>query len=240
MNCDQSHEDFFVQTCRIMGIEWVGAKLGWKSKGDGAKRNPWNQLKSYKDFDLALAHFNGLKNNTHWRKPVIMEVADLVSCYEKCFLLIWLGISYCTIRHQKLWKKRKRKQLQRLLNLHMARNSMSSKRNCLVLCTKGLTSGVMYILTSLILMIMFLWHWRKSLCGPAKWWVFLDIKHLAFPHCNPSTVSPKMWTQTVPNHLIAWCSIRSLWTDDRAIVGLRKTTHLLCMSTLVIINYWAK
>jgi hypothetical protein len=42
MNCDQNCKDFFVQTCRIMGIEQVGAKLGRKSKGDGAKHNSWN------------------------------------------------------------------------------------------------------------------------------------------------------------------------------------------------------
>jgi hypothetical protein len=31
------HEDFFACVCALMGVEWVGAKLGWKLKGDMAR-----------------------------------------------------------------------------------------------------------------------------------------------------------------------------------------------------------
>lgn len=72
-------EDFFSCVCALMGIACVGARLGWKSKGDGAKRDLYTQLNTNDHLAMAFAHLVELKKNTCRRKPVAMEIMDMVS-----------------------------------------------------------------------------------------------------------------------------------------------------------------
>jgi hypothetical protein len=70
-------EDFLDRVCVTIGVPRGGAKLGWKTCDD-KKRSAYNRLENVDDVKQAFATHARMLDSRLRKKPVFMEVANMV------------------------------------------------------------------------------------------------------------------------------------------------------------------
>lgn len=79
---DLPAEDFFSRVHAVMQVNPETAVLGWKESAE-LKRTPYHQLKTHEDLRAAFGLLVALQNSSRRKRPVIMEVANVVRAF--CF-----------------------------------------------------------------------------------------------------------------------------------------------------------